>query len=342
MIDIPSLLAWVYARLLHMYPREFRDEFAEEMKTAFADAIQDAEQAGPLTLLRLCWRELCEMPVNSAREHWTRFQRGSVKMSTPTPLSVRPLSWPETLIGLFPFFLFGPLAVWLAYPYPYPRDSLSAWFVGIWVPLYLLCALFGLVVGWITGWRRWSFPYLGLGIYAVGGLILSAINALMWRFASSLKQDLSWPELVLLPIAGFALILCAFTLLLLVAFLLARVVVRFRMLYLRIRQDWTLLSFGLSIGATIAMGVEHEEDPAMTILVILPSLTVFCSALTYLRSTSRIGRVGSLLVGLALAVALSLLRHGWFIVYAAILIPIIFLPALFELRSLQNEPVMAE
>lgn len=343
MTHLPLLLARIYALLLRLYPRDFRDEFEGEMKTVFADAVEEAARAGPLALVRVCWRELWDLPIHSARERWTRLQKGSFTMSTPTPTQVRPLSWPEILIGLFPFLLFGPVAVWLAYPFPYPPDSVSGWFVRVEPPLYLLCLLFGLVAGWITGWRRWTFPYLGFGIYLVGGWIMSTVNDLLWSYASGFHGELGWPQVILFQVAGFALILGAFALVLLVAYFLTRVVHRLRMLYVIIRHDWTRLSFGLTIGAVIAMsGSDHEEDPVLTALVILPSLILLFSALSYLRSTSRSGQVWSLLLGLGLAVSVSILRHGWYIVYAMMLLPIIFLPALFALRPPQNKPMLAE
>lgn len=239
------LVTRVYALLLRLYPREFRDEFGDEMQTVFADAVQEAVRTGTFALARLCWREWRELPVNSALEHWARFQKGRFKMNAPATLDDRPLSWPETLIGLFPFVVFGPVAIWLAYPYPYPAESVSGWFVAVQIPLYVLCLLFGLVAGWITNWRRWSFPYLGMGVLLLGSWIVSESNE--WMYAMGLREGLGLLELVLPRVGGFALILGAFALVLMVGFLLTRVVGALQMLYSRIRQDWTQLSFGLHL-----------------------------------------------------------------------------------------------
>lgn len=342
MTRIPPPVTRVYALLLRLYPRAFRDEFGDEMQTVFADAVQEAMRTGPLALARLCWREWRELLVNSALEHWARFQKGRLAMNPSAPAAERPLSWRETLMGLFPFFLFGPLHIWLTYPYPYPAESVSGWFEAVQIQLFVLCLLFGLVAGAATGWRRWSFPYVGMGLWMVGAWILSQCNR--WLYAAVPRRELGLHEQLLFMAGGFALILGVFALALLVGFLLTRVVGALQMLYARIRQDWTQLSFGLYIAAAFILGggIEHEEDPTLTILVILPGVTVLLSALAYLRSTTRSRRLGSLVLGLALGLALSIARHGFYIVFGVILVPIIFFPALFELWPRQNRPIPTE
>ena len=48
-----SLVTRLYAFLLRLYPRSFRDEFAEEMRTVFADYIAEATRRGNIALIRL-------------------------------------------------------------------------------------------------------------------------------------------------------------------------------------------------------------------------------------------------------------------------------------------------
>ena len=35
-----------YSQILHLYPRSFRDEFAEEMKIVFGDSVHEAGKEG--------------------------------------------------------------------------------------------------------------------------------------------------------------------------------------------------------------------------------------------------------------------------------------------------------
>ena len=39
----------LYSLMLNLYPRRFRDEFAEEMNVVFKDSIQAAAEDGPLS-----------------------------------------------------------------------------------------------------------------------------------------------------------------------------------------------------------------------------------------------------------------------------------------------------
>jgi hypothetical protein len=52
----------LYAALVHLYPRQFRREFGEEMQSVFAEAITDAAQGGFLLLAACCLRELWDWP----------------------------------------------------------------------------------------------------------------------------------------------------------------------------------------------------------------------------------------------------------------------------------------
>ena len=116
-----------------------------------------------------------------------------------------------------------------------------------------------------------------------------------------------------------------------------------RPLYLRIRQDWTQLSFGLSVvSALMLSGVDYDEDPQLTLAVILPGVIVLLSAVAHLRSTNKIQRVLSLVLGLIVAVAVSIWRHWYYILYGMFLAGIVFLPAVLELLRPQSKPMPAE
>ena len=51
-------LAWLYARLLRLYPRAHRQEYADEMRAVFALSAGAADRRGLVALLRLWLREL--------------------------------------------------------------------------------------------------------------------------------------------------------------------------------------------------------------------------------------------------------------------------------------------
>lgn len=62
------LLTFGYAALIRLYPKRFRDEFAEEMQAVFATAVTEAARSGIKSLLVLCLRELWDLPAALLRE----------------------------------------------------------------------------------------------------------------------------------------------------------------------------------------------------------------------------------------------------------------------------------
>lgn len=333
MICINPFVVQAYVLLLRLYPRQFRDEFEAEMRATFAEAIAETANHGFLAVSCLCLRELCELPVNLALEHWARFQKESLTMNSTPAFEDRPLSWFDTCIGLIPFLLFGPVTTLLAYPFPYAAGSFSGWFARNQGLLFGLCFLVGLVIGPISGWQRWSFSYLGLGVLVLGGGIWQ--ETFRWVYTIGARRELSLPEQFLITVGAFALVLGLIV--------LTRAWRSARLFYVRLRLDWTQLSFGLYVIAAIAFcGIDHEEDPELTLLVILPGVFVLLSALAYLRSQTKNQRVWSLLLGVVLVTTVSTARHWFFVLYGIISVTIIFLPALLELLPQRNKTMLTE
>jgi hypothetical protein len=205
--------------------------------------------------------------------------------------------------------------------------------------IYPLVMLIGLAAGWRAKWPRWSFPYLCVSILlcdhwiaqSVGQLVQSVIPRVFgleqeWTMFGQFVQSLAF--YVLVPVT---------------VLMLMRRIGWLRPLYLRIRQDWTQLSFGLSVvSALMLSGVDYDEDPLFTLAVILPGVIVLLSAVAHLRSTNKSQRVLSLLLGLIVAVAVSIWRHWYYILYGMFLAAIVFLPAVLESLRPQSKTMVAE
>ncbi len=67
-----SIVVWVYALLLRLYPHRFRAEFEEEMRAVFAASVKQAAQDGFTPLAATCLRELFDLPVNLIHEYFQR------------------------------------------------------------------------------------------------------------------------------------------------------------------------------------------------------------------------------------------------------------------------------
>lgn len=71
-------LAWLcegYGWLLRLYPSQHRDLFAAEMGAVFAQALNDAATQGWLAVIRLCCREVRDLPSALLTEYWRLCQR---------------------------------------------------------------------------------------------------------------------------------------------------------------------------------------------------------------------------------------------------------------------------
>jgi hypothetical protein len=337
-----GMTPWItraYGLLRRLYPRQFRAEFGDEMKCVFANAVNDAAKRGLAAVLMVCAREMWALPRNVVREHWGSLQNGSVSMNDTTALDDHPCPRLETLIGALPFLMFGPITVLLAYPYPYSAWRTSEGFEALVGIIYPLVMLLGLAAGWRASWPRWSFPYLSVGIVFSDVWLAQSVRWIAQSVAPrvfGLGQE--WPLFGQLvhDLAFFALVPA-------MVFVLMRTVRWLRPLYVSIRQDWTQLSFGLSVASAFMLsGIDHEEDPRLTLAVILPGVIVLLSAVAYLRSTNKIQRLWSLLLGLLLAVAVSVWRHWFYLLYGMLLASIVFLPALLELLRPQSKTLQAE
>jgi hypothetical protein len=322
---VARLVTRLYALLLRLYPRRFRAEFEDEMQAVFADAVVEASQRGGASLAVVLLRELRDWPAALMREHQRERRKREVGTQTgfsvtSAPVGKERLSWAETLAGLWPFLIFGPVSILLAYPYPMPewRVVLSSRILMASVALFPL----GLGIGWFKRWPRWSYPYLGLALLVLGGFVGNAIFRAVFEVGPEWPV---WPQ-VMIAIGVFALTIG-------VLLLAARAWRPLRSFYEGVRRDWTQLSFGLFVSAGILFGlIEHEEDPALTVFVFFPSLIVLLGAFVYLRSATKVQRILALLISLALAIGVRAaggkLFYGG---YGAVLGAIIFIPALLEL-----------
>jgi uncharacterized membrane protein len=93
----------VYARLLTLYPAEFRREYGREMALVFA-ARWRADQGSGAAWLRL-WREtLADLARTVAREHLDRLSRRGAMMKTLRTVVLALVAYAFTLAVVAPFY----------------------------------------------------------------------------------------------------------------------------------------------------------------------------------------------------------------------------------------------
>lgn len=105
-------IQWMYALLLRLYPRKFRDEFGNEMQATFGEVIAETIQRSLILGVWFCVRELWEFPANLAREHWRAWnnRQGGMLMTTNT-------GWVILLNVKALYIKYSPLLILLILPF---------------------------------------------------------------------------------------------------------------------------------------------------------------------------------------------------------------------------------
>jgi hypothetical protein len=232
------------------------------------------------------------------------------------------ISWLEALAGLWPFLLVGPASVLLSYPYPLPAWRSTPWGQALVVAAYGLPLLIGLGIGWLRKWPRWAYPYLSVVLLVLGYVVSYMLTQRVFEVGPEWPY---WPRFVI-NTGSHALVLSALA-------LSARAWRPLQPLYQSFRRDWTQLSFGLFLSVGILFGsIDRQEDPSLTLFVLLPPLIVLLGALAYLLSSNKAHRILAMLISLALAVGVRVADGKLFYgEYALEMAAICSLPALLEL-----------
>lgn len=193
------LLRW-YRGMVRLYPACYRADLGDEMLATFEDLLIPAAQAGRLALLRVCWRELRDLPRLLLRAYWEQIRKptkelhmaGSeilgVSYQKPPTLSSadQPAPWREAILAGLPHAALA-LVQWVVFMLSYfqagsavPKIFEAATVIFAWTLVAVLVGL--LVYAWRQGWPRWS------GSYYLYAFVLLASPALYWLQI----QDAHW------------------------------------------------------------------------------------------------------------------------------------------------------
>jgi hypothetical protein len=75
--------AKIYGMLLYLFPRDFQDEFKEEMEDVFTASLEEAAKTGATLVLRACFFELIDLPVNLLIEHLSALRKENIMKTLP-------------------------------------------------------------------------------------------------------------------------------------------------------------------------------------------------------------------------------------------------------------------
>ncbi|MGE5265014.1 MAG: hypothetical protein ACM3S0_16660 [Acidobacteriota bacterium] len=288
-----KLLPRVYASLLYLYPRVFRDEFAEEMLKTFADMATEASQGGELRLLAFCWREFRDLPIAVVREHLR--ERGNMKSRTGEVRGLPSVSSLGMFSAAAPFLLFALIAV--INMLHLGANAVPDWLAYVFLSIFLLPLLIGL----FRGIPRWCLPSIGVIASLISyGLRLSFHPNMSnwttmsdpWIIRMTIQAGLSWVGLLVLTVSFLTITL---------------VLPPLRSAYTRIRQDWTLLSYCLYGAMFMALVFTFEDYPpaGRGIYEIASALILAAGGWIYLRSGATRTRAFALFAAVTIAMAVA-------------------------------------
>jgi hypothetical protein len=349
---LARLLIHVYLKMLNLYPRNFRNEFAEEMKVVFMDSLHEALHEGTLFFTFVCLKELGGLPLSILREFWHEFKRKETKMLTSenadpkSGIDKRTNHW-DAIVGTLPFALFGIATMIGKSRLPFHAGYSDLAFCAV--------MLNGLVIGLAKGFPRWAYSYLGWSMVMSWSWTMMPMDTFRNSYSPITHNQLLgwWSWIPFLIAIGIGL-------------LFARSFRPIRQLILGIWQDWTLASFMIYTFVAFVLLIYDENHHLYLFLFMIASTVILsASAWFFLRSIDTREQVASLLAGFVLSFTvmmigestwdwrtyyghpratfvaeyMSALRFGAFLVFYGM---ILFLPALLgPIRNAINNRRMA-
>jgi len=245
-----------------------------------------------------------------------------------------PASWASVLAGMIVFLIYGLFLI--AHEIP-PDWPVSNWLrYSNLVLLWCIIALppIGLCVGWVKGFPRWSYPYLG-NVLLQGLYMMSVATPGLRFFNYTFGRNDLWGWRAWIPFLVAAVI----------SLLVTRSLKPIIKLFTKVWKDWTLLTYGMFGFMPMLVWISFDEMDKLFSLpfMIILTLVMVGTVLLYLRSTHQWQRVLILAVGVitvtATAVAVPAVywrENGWVYVAMAttggiIIVAFVFLPALVGL-----------
>jgi hypothetical protein len=219
-------------------------------------------------------------------------------------------SWHSALAGSLLFIVYGLVLILGEIPPEWKLQGLVTFLYGIFFVFGLLLPSIGFGVGWVRGFPRWSFPYLGMMLFLA--TYLQRVSTPGLRIGTlEFFGDEAWGWRAWIP--------C------LAATLIALSVTRFssaplRGLLRRVWEDWTLLSFAMfgCLPLLAIFGFEEIEYLYSLPFMLLLSILLLLTAVIYLHARLFWQRVLSLLLGtllfvgtVALVPSLYWAEQGW-------------------------------
>ena len=282
-----QLLRRTYGFLLSLYPREYRDEFSEELQKVFNLSLNDAIKVGWPEVISVVLREMLGLPSAILYEHLRERRKTKVRKGFYSYFDFANGSWKEFLTSIIPFLIACVAMPLLTFGMLSPG---------------ILYALFGLfiilfIVGLLMRLPRWSLPYFGFVLSIASVSLFSFLVGAPFYFlfrnyrGQSLLMDILWDGIFWDGLLTAMIWLVALT--------------RASPTFQHFRNDWTQLCFILYGALPFALWLTFDEYVGEEPFTLLIFLILAWGAWFYLRNTGEWKRFGVLFGALTLAILIA-------------------------------------
>ncbi len=171
-------IAKIYGMLLRLFPRDFQNEFREEMEDVFTASLEEAAKTGATLVVRACLFELFDLPGNLVIEHLSNLRKGKI-MKTKSFEVGRSRAVLMAAVGMMVGWV---LINWVLINWVYRQNFWKAYenqpwmfYVAEAIQFTLPFILCGLMLGIAAGVGRRAFLRIGLWT-AAGGILGYLVN----------------------------------------------------------------------------------------------------------------------------------------------------------------------
>ena len=284
----------VHGLLLSFFPKNYREEYGDEMQAVFTLSFEEALNQGMVDAAGVALRELVSLPGAIFHEHIRESRKKKMAGKFASRFDLIPGSRKEAFLALAPF-LFGMVMTLLS---SIGRAvSVPLWIQIAFVLLFWSSVLGMFLLGSARGLPRWFLPYVGLPLPIISLLIFNALLdpkwpgfRISWLVDSFLMEGFLW--------SGMIVFLILFV-------LISAWVGKFRPFYQRVRQDWTLLSFLVYGTAPLVLFITFNEYKNIDLFFFLSLMMLAIGGWFYLRSDDPWKRFSSLFNGLWLSMGIA-------------------------------------
>ena len=239
-----------------------------------------------------------------------------------------PNSKKEIIAGVGLFLFVGLFMAYMKFPYEW---GWKGWISPLGKYLFamnFLIPVTGYAIGWIKGFPRWSYPYVGVSlIHSLSLMNASTPGLSFWGYEIFGRELWGWRSWIPLLIATA------------IALTLTRSFYPVKKFFTNGWNDWTLFTFGMLGWVPWFFDVSFDEVDNLYTLYFIISLNIITvlAAYAYMRSSDTWKRVLALAIGIVIPVAVASigssiywLENGWVNLAGAATISFFFVLVMFS------------